>query len=49
MLAASPWSCHRNTARKRLRTLTAAGHLAVEADAEGRRVYRLTDIEAGNR
>jgi len=49
MLAASPWSCHRNTARKKLRTLTTAGHLVVATDAEGRHVYRLNDIEAGNR
>ncbi|MFD9763230.1 hypothetical protein ACFWXI_06760 [[Kitasatospora] papulosa] len=37
-LAASPFSCHRNTARKDLRALVARGVL-VAADRNGRRIY----------
>lgn len=42
MLAASGRSCHRNTARKKIRTLTRAGHLTALMDDAGRRVYELT-------
>jgi len=45
MLADSTWSCHRNTARKRLRGLTRAGFLAVGTDSEGRQVYTLVSGE----
>ncbi|MFC8862698.1 hypothetical protein [[Kitasatospora] papulosa] len=37
-LAASPFSCHRNTARKDLRALAARGVL-VAVDIDGRRTY----------
>ncbi|MER6235902.1 hypothetical protein ABT185_07475 [Streptomyces clavifer] len=37
-LAGSPFSCHRNTARKDLRALTARGVLTA-ADRDGRRYY----------
>lgn len=47
MLADSTWSCHRNTARKRLRGLTRAGFLAVATDSEGRQVYTLVSGEDG--
>lgn len=42
ILAASPLSCHRNTARKRLRGLTRAGLLTVTTDEAGRYVYSPT-------
>jgi hypothetical protein len=42
ILADSSWSCHRNTARKRLRGLTRGGLLAVDTDADGRHVYTAT-------
>ncbi|MFJ8345116.1 hypothetical protein ACIQ9J_01815 [Streptomyces sp. NPDC094153] len=41
LLAASPWSCHRNTARKDLRGLARAGHLAVIVDVDDRHTYIL--------
>lgn len=41
LLAVSPWRCHRNTARKDLRALTARGALTA-TDIDGRRVYRPT-------
>jgi hypothetical protein len=43
MLAAAGRSCHRNTARKRLRTLTRAGLLTATTDAEGRTHYALKE------
>lgn len=43
LLAASPFSCHRNTARKDLRALVARGVLVAE-DINGRRVYVLSTI-----
>jgi hypothetical protein len=46
MLSDSSWSCHRNTARKRLRTLTRAGLLAAGTDDKGHRVYAPTPWEA---
>ncbi|MER7815589.1 hypothetical protein [Streptomyces sp. NPDC096153] len=39
LLAASPFSCHRNSARRSLRTLTRAGLLVCKKDAAGRRKY----------
>jgi hypothetical protein len=39
MLADSTWSCHRNTARKRLRSLAGAGLLVAGVDTDGRTVY----------
>lgn len=39
ILAASPWSCHRNTARKALRGLSRSGLLTIATDEDGRRVY----------
>jgi hypothetical protein len=41
MLSDSSWSCNRNTARKRLRTLTREGQLTAGTDGQGRRVYAL--------
>lgn len=41
LLATSPFSCHRNSARKSLRTLTRAGLLTAR-DANGRRTYERT-------
>lgn len=38
LLAASPFSHHRNSARKSLRTLTRTGHL-IAHDEAGRRTY----------
>jgi hypothetical protein len=40
LLAASPFSSHRNSARKSLRTLTRDG-LLTATDTNGRRTYRL--------
>lgn len=47
MLSDSSWSCHRNTARKRLRGLTRDGFLTVATDDRGRRVYTAVTGEAG--
>lgn len=38
LLATTPWSCHRNTARKDLRALAARGALR-PVDTNGRRTY----------
>lgn len=43
ILSDSSWSCHRNTARKRLRALTRSGLLVADVDANGRRVYTPKD------
>ncbi|APY88221.1 hypothetical protein DCW30_05615 [Streptomyces alfalfae] len=43
LLAATGWSCHRNTARKDLRALAARGALR-PVDADGRRTYTPTTI-----
>lgn len=43
LLAESPWSCHRNTARKDLRALTRRGALLRETASDGRHVYHSTD------
>lgn len=43
LLAATGWSCHRNTARKDLRALTRRGVLRA-VDAGGRRTYTPTTI-----
>lgn len=45
-LAASPFSCHRNTARKDLRALSRLGALAA-VDADGRRIYLPTSSGRG--
>jgi hypothetical protein len=42
LLATSPFSCHRNSARKSLRTLTRDGLLTAR-DENGRRTYRLNE------
>ncbi|MGW1939012.1 hypothetical protein [Streptomyces goshikiensis] len=44
LLAASPFSCHRNSARKSLRALARDGEL-VAVDDSGRRTYRRTPAE----
>lgn len=44
LLADSPFSCHRNTARKDLRGLCRAGLLAAQDDG-GRRTYTRTTLE----
>lgn len=46
ILATGGRSCHRNTARKKLRTLARAGHLTA-ADIDGRRLYHPTTGEDG--
>ncbi|MFH8797087.1 hypothetical protein [Streptomyces sp. NPDC017941] len=46
LLAATGWSCHRNTARKDLRSLAARGLLR-PVDADGRRTYTPTGGGAG--
>lgn len=47
ILAASPCSSHRNTARKALRGLARTGFLTPDVDEDGRRVYALTPREDG--
>jgi hypothetical protein len=42
LLATSPFSCHRNSARKSLRTLTRDGLLTARNE-NGRRTYRLNE------
>ncbi|WP_309029033.1 hypothetical protein [Streptomyces alfalfae] len=42
LLAATGWSCHRNTARKDLRALAARGLLRPVKGADGRRTYTPT-------
>lgn len=41
ILAASPWGCHRNTARKDMRSFVRDGHLTA-VDIDSRRQYHLT-------
>ncbi|MFE1903848.1 hypothetical protein ACFW96_09270 [Streptomyces gardneri] len=45
ILAASPYSHHRNSARRSLRSLTRAGHLTA-TDDHGRRTYTPTGLAA---
>lgn len=45
ILSGSPYSAHRNSARKALRTLTRRGHLAAH-DTAGRRTYTPTGAAA---
>ena len=46
ILAASPWGCHRNTARKDMRAFVRDGHLTA-VDIDGRRTYHTTTGEDG--
>ncbi|MFI8535441.1 hypothetical protein ACIGMX_34990 [Streptomyces aquilus] len=49
LMASSPWpTTGRNTARKRLRTLSREGHLIAGTDATGRRVYSLSTTLLGD-
>ncbi|MFF0426885.1 hypothetical protein ACFYUJ_21035 [Streptomyces sp. NPDC004520] len=45
ILAASPYSAHRNSARRSLRSLTRAGYLTAH-DTAGRRTYTPTGVAA---
>lgn len=48
LMANSPWpNTGRNTARKRLRTLTREGFLTAGTDAKGRRIYSLSTTLVG--